>query len=230
MKSDAERIETVETAPLTGDIGCVAQPIIRAAQEAWGRLSAFQTYDDWMIIGEALLIGRNEALRAAQTDRPQGRHYNEAFSNWLKEHKLDGIDKGARSRLLKCIEHREEIEIWRAAQPMSEKLKLNHPETILCHWQQSNVVKPAGEPKMSAMAKWKASVIDLEEKNTALEEKISHMQPEHGDGDDDLWMDTAEDIARVILSKVSPSKAMAIADKLLHLVQLSAGKPNAQVH
>ena len=227
MKTETDTGVRVDAAPLADEIGCAAQPkaeIVRAAREAWERLSTFQTYDDWMIIAEAMAVGREEAMRAAQTDEPQGRRYNEAFSDWLREHKLDEIDKGTRSRLLNCLEHREEIEKWRATLPANGKLKLNHPETILRRWQKNNVVKPAGEPKKaSPVAKLKASIADLEEDNYRMRQEIEH-------SGDDLWMDTAEDIARVILSKVSPSKAMAIADKLLHLVQLSAGKPNAQVH
>jgi hypothetical protein len=41
--------------------------------------------DDWFVLGQALVIGRTEALKEARTNKPSGRRYNEAIGVWLRE-------------------------------------------------------------------------------------------------------------------------------------------------
>ena len=58
-------------------MSCPGQPIlsecIRAGQEAWQRLSSGQTRQDWLLVGKACQLLRIEAMRAAHTNRPEGR-------------------------------------------------------------------------------------------------------------------------------------------------------------
>jgi hypothetical protein len=51
-----------------------------------------------MAIGAALLIGRQDAMAAAETEQPIGSRYNSEFGSWLARHHFDNIDKGDRSR------------------------------------------------------------------------------------------------------------------------------------
>lgn len=59
------------------NMSCPGQPIlsecIRAGQEAWQRLSSGQTRQDWLLVGKACQLLRIEAMRAAHTNRPEGR-------------------------------------------------------------------------------------------------------------------------------------------------------------
>ena len=97
-----------------GNLGCPDQPksdneLIRLGQEAWTRLTSCQSWNDWLLVGEALLVGRTECMRVAHTNKPEGRRYNEEFSSWLKATKFDGIDKSTRSRLFECLTCRSDM-------------------------------------------------------------------------------------------------------------------------
>jgi hypothetical protein len=168
------------TTPAT-DISCPEQPksdqqIVRAGLEAWSRLKKCKTWDDWLVLGEGLLVGRTEAMRTSHSNKPEGRRYNCEFSLWLESNKLDDgtsfgeIDKAVRARLFECLAHRDEIEKWRKTLPISERLKLNHPAVVLRRWKKTRVAKPDdnAKPKQSRMAKLEAAVIALDEENHRL--------------------------------------------------------------
>jgi hypothetical protein len=216
------------------DLGCAVQPNlddqVRIGREAWLRLTNNPTFTDWLLVGDALLAGRTEAMRTAHTNSPQGSRYNREYSSWLKANKFDGIDKSTRSRLLECLKHRPKIEAWLATLTTGEHLKLNHPAVILRRWQRTIVKKPdATAPKVSPVAKLKQSVIALEEENTRMKREI-----ERGGGD--LWtpQDTPKDIARVIFQKISRSKARDVARELNRLAReiekANAASATVEVH
>ena len=73
---------------------------IKQGQESWQRHihKGDATWNDWMAIGAALLIGRQDAMAAAETEQPIGSRYNSEFGSWLARHHFDNIDKGDRSR------------------------------------------------------------------------------------------------------------------------------------
>src|SRR5258708_11242361 len=75
---------------------------IKRGQESWQRHihKGDATWNDWMAIGAALLIGRQEAMAATETEQPIGSRYNSEFGSWLARHHFDNIDKGDRSRLI----------------------------------------------------------------------------------------------------------------------------------
>lgn len=60
-------------------------------------------------------------MRAAHTNKPEGRRYNEEFSYWLKANKFGSVDKSTRSRLLECLARRDEIESWRVTLATSDR-------------------------------------------------------------------------------------------------------------
>jgi hypothetical protein len=107
---------------------------IREGQEAWSRLKKHMSWSDWTSVGRAHLKGRQAAMREANTNEPTGRRYNQIFGEWLTRHGFDDIDKGDRSRLFEVMEHLDEIETWLATLPTSNRLRLNHPATVLRKW------------------------------------------------------------------------------------------------
>jgi hypothetical protein len=122
-------------------------------REAWGRIKSDSTWEDWVLVGQALDIGRGEAMRRTGSNQPRGRGYNEAFSAWLQKNGFAEIDKGTRSRLAECMEHRAEIEQFRADLGLGERLRLNHPNSVWRHWRSSIKVKePAARKKPAADA------------------------------------------------------------------------------
>jgi hypothetical protein len=120
---------------------------IRRGQEAWRRHKDDATWHDWLAIGQALSIGRQDAMADAGTNQPIGSRYNTAFGDWLVRHRFDDIDKGDRSRLFDVMDNLPAIEEWRATLPSTLRLRLNHPNSILRKWKAATVVKPPKEPK-----------------------------------------------------------------------------------
>src|SRR4051812_14220288 len=59
---------------------------VTLGQAAWQRLKAAssKSWDDWKLIGAALLAGRHHAMEIAKTNKPAGKRYNEAFHFWLQ--------------------------------------------------------------------------------------------------------------------------------------------------
>jgi len=141
----------------------------------------------------------------ANTNKPKGRRYQDIYGEWLKATGFDQIDKGDRSRLLDCLEHREEIENWRQKLPLNKRLAINHPNSIWRAWRQSTVAdKRMIGARVSSIAKYKDTIVRLEEENTRLLR-----------AGDDLFLpqDTAADIARLLadrLQRISPAKAAEI--------------------
>src|SRR5260370_9094982 len=76
---------------------------IKQGQESWQRHihKGDAPWNDWMAIGAALLIGRQNAMAAAETEQPIGRRSNSKFAIWLSRPHFDNVDKRHRSRLIK---------------------------------------------------------------------------------------------------------------------------------
>jgi hypothetical protein len=119
------------------------ETLIKQGQESWQRHihKGDATWNDWMAIGAALLIGRQDAMAAAETEQPIGSRYNSEFGSWLAHHHFDNIDKGDRSRLIEVIDNLSAIQAWRATLTQTARLRLNHPSSILRKWKAASEVK-----------------------------------------------------------------------------------------
>ena len=118
----------------------------RAGMEALRRLRKETNWADWMKVGTALVAGRAWAMNAAGTNRPEGRGYNTGLGEWLKHFHLDTIDGTTRAKLFQVMENRAAIETWRATLTLGERLKANHPATVLAKWKAATVVAVVREP------------------------------------------------------------------------------------
>jgi hypothetical protein len=146
---------------------------IRAAQEAWKRLSSGHTRRDWMLVGKALQLLRIEAMHTAHCNKPEGRRYNQEYSDLLKANGFDGVDKATRSRLFAILDNSAEIEKWLATVPANKRLQLNHPNSIWRAYQKTIFKKPDdAKPKRSLVTKLNESVVRLEEENTRLKREV----------------------------------------------------------
>jgi hypothetical protein len=106
--------------------------IVRRGQEALERRR--RGFEDWMAIAEALQVGWAEVMLTVHTNQPTGRRYEIAMAKWLLAHSFHLIDKGTRSRLRECLQHRTEIDKWRASLTEAERFRFNHPDTVLKKW------------------------------------------------------------------------------------------------
>jgi hypothetical protein len=189
--------------PLTTD------EVIRRGQEAMERKR--RSYEDWMLIAEALQIGRTEVMRVLHTNKPTGGRYEKAMGEWLFTRSFHLIDKCTRNHLLDCLQHRAEIAKWRASLTEGQRFNFNHPTTVLRKWKSATVVPdPNAPPKTSAFTK-------LQEAHIEALEKLHRAEREIARGGGDLWTpeDTVEDIAKVMLARLSANKAERIARAIL---------------
>jgi hypothetical protein len=164
------------------------EAVVRAGQEAWCRLRSNATWDDWKQVGKAHVIGRHKAMIEAGANRPIGRRYIEAFSTWQREFGFDNLDKGDRARLFEVMGHLAKIEAWLATLTTSERLRLNHPTTLLRRWKAATVILA---PKLSSQTKMKATNIELQEE--------LHRLKRNGDGSVFTKNDSAKGIATAII-------------------------------
>jgi hypothetical protein len=164
--------------------------IVRQGRAAWARLKKDKSWQDWLAVGEALLVGRELAMREAGTNSPTGKGYAYAFSDWLAENKLDDMDPSDRAKLFKVMDELPGIEQWRSTLTRTERLKLNHPTTVWRNYQkateipEAKVAKPSkadtlreiDEERHDALRevdRLKARVLELEEENASLREQLS---------------------------------------------------------
>jgi hypothetical protein len=88
---------------------------VTEGRAAWNRRkNETGTWEDWVLIGKALAVGKQEALARANKARAVGSKYNKSFSEWLQIHGFDDIDKADRAKLLQIIDKLEEVDEWRA--------------------------------------------------------------------------------------------------------------------
>jgi hypothetical protein len=187
---------------------------VRLGQEAMARQR--RRWEDFMIIAEALDVGRTEIMRDLHTNQPTGKAYERAMGEWLVANGFKEFDKGFRCRLLECLRHREQIERWRALLTDGERFRFNHPDTVLRRWKASTVVPdPNTAPKLSPFAKLKDAHALVIEENHRLQQKIKTADA------GDLWKpaDRPEDIADVMINTLSLTKAKRTAQEILRRVK-----------
>jgi hypothetical protein len=194
-----------------------ADEIVRRGQEAMQRIR--RGFEDWMDIAEALAIGRAEVMSAVHTNQPTGPRYKSEMAEWLLARGFHLIDKGARNRLLDCLKHRVEIEKWRATLTDGQRFRFNHPDAVLRKWRDATVVIDPNAPKKN---KKKSPTERLTESVIRLEEENHRMQREIERSGGDLWTpeDTPKEIAKIMVAKLSTTKAEHVARAILAQVKL----------
>jgi hypothetical protein len=199
--------------------------VCRHGAEEWRRVQEERDWTSYMAIGEAFLIGRQLAFDLSGTNSNNDPRYKKVFGQWLVKYGFDNFDRSDRAKLYTVMENRGAIETWRSTLGLTQRLKLNHPTTVLRKWQATQVPKK-GEPRTSTVTKLKQEVSELKRQHELDEERLAA-----ADGGDlwDLKKTSAEDIAAAIFGNVgsllSPAKARKIATELLRMLD---DKPKAE--
>jgi hypothetical protein len=173
----------------------------RAMMLAWGRVKKAQArmWGEWMTIGEGLLAGRQWAMRQAGTNRPEGKGFVMAYSEWLKRFKVDDMHKADRAKLLQLMEERPAVEEWRATLPDKERMGLNNPTIVWRKWTAATRVKKP-KPRSAGVSatehgRARATIEELQQRNNELEEELAAVrQPKQPQGLDDLFGSVANQI------------------------------------
>jgi hypothetical protein len=187
--------------------------MIILAREAWRRLTRHQTFGDWLQVGEALMIGRKEVLALPEVRGPRGKKYSQAFSRWLDENGLRWLDEAKtkqldekdRAALLKIVESRDEVVAWHEGLTVTNRLRINHPRSILQKWIKTQVPKQAPQPRRQTV---RATVAELQEEVDGLKRAVQK------EGSKILPSDEPRHIARVLCSTLSGSKIKRLIKEL----------------
>jgi hypothetical protein len=85
------------------------------------------------------------------------------------------MDKGDRSRLFEVMDNLGLIEQWRGTLTLGEKLKLNHPNSVLRRWKKA--IEPEPKPGgKSAKPTLRESVVSLSEDNAVKDQRITELE------------------------------------------------------
>jgi hypothetical protein len=150
----------------------------RSAMAAWTRIKKAQSrmWGDWMTVGEGLMEGRRWAMQMAGVNRPEGRGFVTAYSEWLKKYRLDAMDKSDRAKLLQLMEERPAVEEWRATLTDYERRNLNNPITVWRKWTAATRVKKPKPHTASVSStehgRARAMIEELQERNAELEQEL----------------------------------------------------------
>jgi hypothetical protein len=174
------------------------------AADAANRLKRGQSWDDWLMIGIFLNIGRNKAMMRAGTNEPIGARYIKAFSEWMGQYEWIGdIDKATRTHAMWCVDHVDELVRLRENMGLTQRLTANHPTTMRRRWEkaQKELDKPPAakkEPKSAALERELEAV-------AAERDKWKHKAEKDGSLFD-LKQDSTKIIASVIVANMSPHR------------------------
>jgi hypothetical protein len=109
--------------------------VVRNGRDAWEAINKAQSsFEGWLAVGKALLIGREVALKSTGANAPMGRRYCLALSQWLAVQGFTGMQKSVRSVAIELAEHANAITIWRDGLPERQRRRLIHPLSVTRRW------------------------------------------------------------------------------------------------
>jgi hypothetical protein len=109
----------------------MASEVVRQGRAAWARLKRAdrQSWDEWLLVGYAMLEGRALTSRA-YSGRPIRDGRLAAFSDWLIDNRLD-LRADTRSQILTVMDMLPTIEAFRATLTETRRQRLTCPKSVL---------------------------------------------------------------------------------------------------
>jgi hypothetical protein len=199
--------------------------LIERGEKAADVITRARSWGTWVELGRALEAAQIAIMRATHSNVPNGRRFNERFSLWLGSTRhIKEIDKGDRSRLMRCMDNLAAITTWRESLSKDEQHKLNHPTTVWRRWE-----KEFGEKKKAAANRPRPNLL---EENVALQDEITHLKAKlkrAEDAEDEFMANDPKELAGIFWRR-NPTKASKLW-AALGALQLNAknrknGKPN----
>jgi hypothetical protein len=86
--------------------------------------------EDWLLVGHALAIGREQAKQQAKTNKARGKAYSTQFHHWLQLNEFEDLGKSDRAHLLKIMDALPRLEEWREILTPAQRASWNHPHTV----------------------------------------------------------------------------------------------------
>ncbi|SRR6266498_3051632 len=141
MWSQADILRRLEEGKVTQEFfSKAAEATIEAGQSAWKRIKGSsrqrQSYFDWAAVSVALELGEAHCRELAG-GMTKGGTYSRLIGTWLRLHDFNDITPAVRSWLREIRNNQTPIDAWRNSLPLEQRIRLNHPRTILEHWKAS---------------------------------------------------------------------------------------------
>ena len=192
-------------APESEALGLGDIEVFEAARSAVALLK--KTFDTWVMIGRAVARARTIA-----NERGGGK----TFMRLIEQQGLAKIvDKATASRLERIMDNLWEVTKWHEGLTERQKIDWSAPTTVIKRCPVFTKPKPAKET-LSPMPQLKQANIVLQEEN--------HQLKQREDGDRWKPTDTAQDIARVMVDTLSPSKVKDVAKHMLEMLKGRASR------
>jgi hypothetical protein len=134
------------------------QRTIRRGRDAWQLVGKAESFENWKLIGAALAIGKQHALRATGANDTSSRHYIKCFSRWLVDNGFGIIKPQTRSWAIALFENAEAVTRFRDSLPERQRKRLVNPQSVVKRWQATQQVNGYHGPqdwRCAAVAAWK---------------------------------------------------------------------------
>jgi hypothetical protein len=205
-------IESIDQELNTHDRG-----IVETADRVWQRIAgADGHYEDWNMVRDALMVGRQYTMRALHIQNPKGKAYNDLFGRWRNRH-FPKMHPVTCSNLLFLAdpEVRLIVDDLRRAMSDTERMQITHPDTMakrVRRFIKDRDREAASKPRLSPVER-------LKQENAELKRRLGSQ----AEGSlFDFHRDSVEDIATVLVG-TNAGRAERIARAVLKKIQKPAG-------
>jgi hypothetical protein len=152
---DYERVKKAKQAHTTpGDVERKRR-VLASGLDSLRRLHGDQTWEDWMCVGEALLVVTDDTLAALKLAawNPGDKQLATAFEKTWTIYEREAGDNHKpltkqERRALREVMTNPEITAWRVGIDAKRKRRLNHPNAVINSWRTATKPKP---PKTAAL-------------------------------------------------------------------------------
>jgi hypothetical protein len=136
---------------------------IRLGRDAWEQISRSASFESYLAIGFALIVGKTHALRVSRANAAWGRNYSREFGEWMNRHGFATMPKSTRSVSIELAENAEAISAWRDSLPECQRKRLIHPLSVTRRWKAAVQAKEqAVTDTRKATAAWARFVAHVE--------------------------------------------------------------------
>jgi hypothetical protein len=154
----------------------------RKAREAHAELKSAPKRDwpNWWKLAGGIGAARDEAMRLAAKNAPEGKGYAIHFAAVLKRERLsesDGIDSSTRRDLFRMLKHRVEIEAWLESLDPAQRMKINHPTALIRKWRKTPEGRAAMPPRPSNATR-RVGNAELRRQLEQKDERIKELEQE----------------------------------------------------
>jgi hypothetical protein len=182
-----------------------------AAKLASSHLAGAKLYEG-LKIGESLLVGRNAAMKAVQTNKPSGKAYNEAYRDWKAAFKFPkGKDAQALyDAAIVCAQHRTIADD--IINMLDAKKRADMGIFGLAVRVRAKLRELSGEPKkLPARVTQQARFGAVEGRMADIEEQLTAARSENPFSH---WAESPKEVARILV-RANRQKAEALAQAIV---------------